>query len=278
MPGFMLEHRRPLAAAVVLHLLVFGVIVATAWRWTSTRPALPMAIEGVVVDERALARQATNTRQPAEARPEPTPPPQAREETPPAPDTTAEQARELEQQERAAQEKARQAAAEAEQRRAAEAAERTAAEAAQRKAAEEAQRKAAVEEAERKAQVEKTARETAQQREREAELRRRLAAEEEEGAALATSGVLDEYRAALVSAIERAWIRPASAKPGLLCTLNVSQAPGGTVLDVRIGSCNGDAAVQESIVNAVFRASPLPPPRDPRAFQRHLEIVFQPTE
>jgi hypothetical protein len=50
------------------------------------------------------------------------------------------------------------------------------------------------------------------------------------------------------------------------------------VLDVRIGSCNGDAAVRESITNAVFRASPLPPPSDPRAFARRLEIVFRPTE
>jgi len=28
----------------------------------------------------------------------------------------------------------------------------------------------------------------------------------------------------------------------------------------------------------VYRASPLPAPRDPRAFERRLEIVFRPTE
>jgi colicin import membrane protein len=58
----------------------------------------------------------------------------------------------------------------------------------------------------------------------------------------------------------------------------VTQAQGGTVLNVRLGACNGDAAVRESITNAVFRASPLPAPADPRAFQRDLEIVFRPTE
>ena len=41
---------------------------------------------------------------------------------------------------------------------------------------------------------------------------------------------------------------------------------------------NGDEAARESIVTAVHRASPLPLPRDPRAFQRRLEIVFKPTE
>ena len=109
-------------------------------------------------------------------------------------------------------------------------------------------------------------------------MQRRLAAEEEAAASVAASGVVDQYRAELEQAIERSWIRPPSAQPGLECTLHVTQAPGGTVLNVRLGSCNGDAAVRESITNAVFRASPLPAPADPRAFARSLEIVFRPTE
>ncbi len=113
---------------------------------------------------------------------------------------------------------------------------------------------------------------------READLQRQLAAEEAEGLALARSGVKDEYRALLTQAIERNWIRPPSARAGLACTLYVNQAAGGTVVDVRLGTCNGDEAVRESIVNAVYRASPLPPPSDPRAFERRLEIVFKPTE
>jgi colicin import membrane protein len=58
----------------------------------------------------------------------------------------------------------------------------------------------------------------------------------------------------------------------------VTQATGGTVIDVKLGTCNGDQAVRESIANAVYRASPLPAPRDPRAFERRLQIVFKPTE
>ncbi len=95
---------------------------------------------------------------------------------------------------------------------------------------------------------------------------------------MAQSGVKDEYRALLVQAIERNWIRPPSARAGLACTLYVNQATGGTVIDVKLGPCNGDEAVRESIVNAVYRASPLPAPGDPRAFERRLEIVFKPTE
>jgi len=108
-------------------------------------------------------------------------------------------------------------------------------------------------------------------------LRRSLAAEEE-ASEVARSGVVDEYRRMLIAAIERNWNRPPSARAGLECTLHVSQAPGGTVIDVRVGDCNGDQAVRESITNAVFNASPLPPPPDARAFERRLEIVFKPTE
>lgn len=89
---------------------------------------------------------------------------------------------------------------------------------------------------------------------------------------------MDEYRALLIQTIERNWIRPPSARAGLECTLYVNQATGGTVISVQIGDCNGDQAVRESVANAVYRSSPLPAPRDPRAFERRLVIVFKPTE
>ena len=150
------------------------------------------------------------------------------------------------------------------------------------KAEETERRKAAEADAKRRQQDEAMAAQDAKVKaEREADLKRRLAAEaaEEEGAAaMARSGVVDEYRTLLSQAIERSWIRPPSAKAGLECTLHVSQAPGGTVVDVKLGACNGDQSVRESIVNAVYRASPLPAPRDSRAFERRLEIVFRPTE
>ncbi len=110
-----------------------------------------------------------------------------------------------------------------------------------------------------------------------AELRRALE-DEEAGEALARSGVVDEYRTLLIQTIERNWNRPPSARAGLECTLYVTQATGGTVLDVKIGDCNGDQAVRESVANAVYRSSPLPAPRDARAFERRLVIVFKPTE
>jgi len=277
--------------SVVLHLLFVLVIAVAALRWRAEPPMPQLAIEGSIVryeDLPAAARAGKPLREPLT---QPSPPPQKPEAVqpepvveppPPRPEAAGEQAS-------AAKEQAREAAAAAEsrrveQQRAADARARATAEQ-QRKA--EAQRKlddaAALQQQEQaKAKAEREAR-LASEREaklkaaREAKLQAALA-EEEAGEAIAQSGVIDEYRALLVQTIQRNWIRPATAQPGLECTLYVTQAAGGTVLDVKLGDCNGDAAVRESVTNAVYRSSPLPAPRDARAFERRLVIVFKPTE
>ena len=300
MPGFLQEHRGPLAGAAGLHLALLAIFAGAALRWTSSQPPVELAIEGYVVEGPVRVRP---LREPAEAAPAPVAeplapaqqPPAERREQQPAPDAAAvERAARLENERNAAdQAEARRKAQEAEAlqvTQAAEAAQRKAdAEAARRAAEEETRRKAeaaeavqrkADAEAARKAAEEETRRQKAEaeaRAEREAALQRRLAAEEE-AVSFARSGVIDEYRSLLVQTIERNWIRPPSARAGLQCTLYVTQAPGGTVVDVRLGACNGDEPVRESIVTAVHKSSPLPAPRDPRAFERRLEIVFKPTE
>lgn len=311
MPGFFQEHLRPLAGSAGLHVALIALLAGAALNWHSEQLPVELAIEGFVTElppqkPVALARSAAPAPVPqaVEAPPKPAEPvaepPQERRaeeaaaaeraaqaerqqreaEAQAAREREAQLVREREAQERTAAEK--RLAEETERRRAAEAeVERKRIEAAEvkRKAAEEeARRKVEAAEAKRQAEAKAQAeREAAVRAERETELQRLLAAEEE-AAAFARSGVVDEYRQLLVQTIERNWIRPPSAGAGLECTLYVTQAPGGTVIDVRLGTCNGDQAVRESITNAVFRASPLPAPRDPRAFQRRLEIVFKPTE
>jgi colicin import membrane protein len=314
MPGFFQQHLRPLAGSAGLHVALLALLAGAALTWQSEQPPVELAIEGFVT-ELPPARPVTQARpapaapapKPVEVPPEPVdpvvePPQERRAEEAAAAERAAQAEREQRQaveqatrqreaqlaQEREAQQAREQAAAaqrraeEVERKRAAEAEaerKRTEAAAAQRKAAEEeTRRKAEAADAKRRAEAKAQAeREAAVRAERESELQRLLAAEEE-AAAFARSGVVDEYRLLLSQAIERNWIRPPSARAGLVCTLYVTQAPGGTVVDVRLGTCNGDQAVRESITNAVFRASPLPPPRDSRAFERRLEIVFKPTE
>ena len=293
MPGFVQEHLRPLVGSTGLHVVLIALLVGAAVQWRSEQPPVELAIEGYVAD----LPQGKATPEPRATPPAPAPRPV--ETTPKPPEPVEEPPPERRAEEAAAAERAAQAEAaaqaERESRQAAErarekaAADRARAEEAERKRAAdaEAKRRAAEEESRRQAEAAEAKRKAAEQAqadreararaEREAELQRSLAAEEA-AAAIARSGVMDEYRSLLVQTIERSWIRPPTARAGLECTLYVTQAPGGTVIDVKLGPCNGDQAVRESITNAVFRASPLPAPRDPRAFERRLEIVFKPTE
>jgi colicin import membrane protein len=274
--------------SIVLHLLFVLVIAIAAMRWRAESPMPQLAIEGSIVryeDLPAAAKAGKPLREPAaeptpapvsepEPEPEPLPaPPEPAVEPAPKPEPKAAEAAEAAKKERARE------AARAESQRAADAKARAEQ---QERADARRKRDAAEAEKQQQARAEREARAAAERdaklkAAREAKLQAALAAEEE-GEAIAQSGVIDEYRALLVQTIQRNWIRPATARPGLECTLYVTQATGGTVLDVKLGDCNGDAAVRESVTNAVYRSSPLPAPRDARAFERRLVIVFKPTE
>jgi colicin import membrane protein len=286
MPGFVREHLRPLAGSAGLHLLLVTAMAVATLRWTSPPPPLQLAIEGVVVDSRSLPdslRAGRPKPQPAPVShpaPEPVAPAPASE---PPPEPVKAPEHDVKASERATEAAALKAKAEAKKTAEVQQKKQAEADALRKAKAEEAERRKATDADAKRRQLDeaKVAQDAKVKADREADLKRRLAAEaaEEEGAAaMARSGVVDEYRTLLSQAIERSWIRPPSAKAGLECTLHVSQAPGGTVVDVKLGACNGDQSVRESIVNAVYRASPLPAPRDPRAFERRLEIVFRPTE
>jgi colicin import membrane protein len=141
---------------------------------------------------------------------------------------------------------------------------------AKRKAEQEAQAKAAAEK--RRAAEEKRERDA-----READLRARLA-EEETRASAGFQSLKASYVRAIQAHVERRWYEPPGVTQGLSCTIYVTQIPGGEVVGMRFGSCNGGAAVRQSIENAVRNASPLPAPPEPALFEREVELVFTPKE
>jgi colicin import membrane protein len=251
--------------SVLLHAALLG---ALAYGWLlfrrPPRPAPTLAIEARVVDARSVPGLVQPAPQPAPPPPESVGPPpptpeelsQREQQRQPEEAAAAEQQRAAEQQ--AAAEAAAAAAAVAEARAAAERKTREEAEA-QKRAAEEKQRQA----------------EAKEQAQREQDLQRDLASEEEAKKARA-GPALASWQSQIAAKINRAWLRPPTARPGIECMLNVTQVPGGEVTEVSIGACNGDQAVRESIEAAVYRASPLPPPPDPALFDRHLRIDFKP--
>ncbi len=89
---------------------------------------------------------------------------------------------------------------------------------------------------------------------------------------------MHEYVGILRQRVERNWVKPASAQPGLNCEVRVHQLPDGSVISATVQRCNGDAAVVRSIELAVQRSSPLPLPRDRRLFQREIVFEFRPEQ
>jgi colicin import membrane protein len=152
--------------------------------------------------------------------------------------------------------------------------------AAERKSRAEAEAKRKAERAaEEKAAAEKR-REAAEQRERDAredDLRARLA-EEESRTSAGFQSLKASYVRAIQAHVEQRWFEPPGLSAGLSCTIFVSQIPGGEVVGTRFGPCNGNAAVRQSIENAVRNASPLPAPPEPRLFEREVRLVFTPKE
>jgi colicin import membrane protein len=284
---------RAIALSLVLHS---GIVAAAVYGWFTWKhqppPVTTMAIEATVVDERALKGIATPPKpEPEPPPPEPVPEPEpapVEEQGPPKPDPAEiERKREEErlaqeklEQEKQAQEKERLDAEKKETERL-EAEKEAAAKAAAEKAAADkaaAQKKAQEKKkAEEAAAAKKAADEKARQA-RQAELQRALEAEERSNA-VRNSAQANQWYAAIVARIERAWIRPPSARPGVTCIVSVSQVPGGEVTAVEVNNCSvNDTALRESVEAAVLRASPLPPPPDPALFERNLELTFAPKE
>ena len=225
----------------------------------AAHPAMPLAIKGTLVSADEIRR----------------PPPKVVE---PVPDNS-------ERLRKQAEERKRLDDARKERERISRLKKRLEQETAEKKRREESDRERRLQEAERKrledverqrAENERKRRE-AEEAERQRLLDREIA--EEEARIIATnSGALARYQYDIKQEIQRNWVRPPSAIPGLECDVLVRQLPGGEVVGATIGACNGDDAVKRSIEAAVFKASPLPQPADPTLFDRNLRIVFKPEQ
>jgi colicin import membrane protein len=299
---------RAVALSLFVHALIIVAAVLGWFTWKHEPPPTTLAIDATLIDERALkgvnklpeVAPEPPTEEPKpepvpepvpEPEPEPQPPP-PEEQGPPAPDPEELKrkeeervAAELAEQQKAEQQKKEQQRLETEKK------ERDRLDAEKKEAEKQAAAKAAAEKvAAEKAAAEKRAaekkkaddaRKAAEEKARQAaqeELRRSLEAEER-GNAARNSAEANRWYASIVAKIERAWIKPPSAVPGVTCVVLVSQVPGGEVTSVRVSNCSvSDAALRESVEAAVYRASPLPTPPQGVPFERNLELTFAPNQ
>jgi colicin import membrane protein len=288
MPSTFREHSWPVLFSVLLHaaLAAAMVLMAMMSATRSTSSIEPPAVNAVVVDSRILhaAQEAQRARVAAEEQAAATRAAAAEEVRAVAESKVAEEAKAAEAVKAAAQAKAvdqanAAQAREADAKRIAEAKQaveaRQAAEARQAVVAKQAAEARQAEDAKHAAEIK--ARDEHLRQERETELRRQMA-EEEHVSAVEAGPLRDRYVASLRNRIQHAWIKPPSARIGVDCLVEVTQVPGGEVTSARVTQCNGDAAVRQSIENAVYRASPLPDPPDPALFQRNFAFRFKPDE
>jgi colicin import membrane protein len=289
MSEFLRNNWTYLIGAALLHIVfagIFGLTLITIAR--QPQPAT-LAIQAVVVDRSVIDRAARQQQRERTQEREKQQAEQRKQQERREAEQRADQERLQEQKQAEEQQQRRQVEEQHRQVEEQQARERQEAERkaeAQAQADTERQRKA---EAERKrvAEIERKQKEEAERRkaaddsrlqqQRESELHSQI--EEEEGRSQAeNAGLLNQYIAMIEQRIVRNWNRPPSARTGLECRVRVTQTPGGTVLSAQIEQCNGDTAVKQSIEAAVMRSSPLPPPPDPRLFERTLVLVFKPTD
>jgi colicin import membrane protein len=268
----------PISLATLLHVVVFGSLIFAIDFSDRTVPVIPLAIQATLVTDNAVVIP-PKVEEPPPPQPEPDTSEQDRiraEEQKRSEDARIEQER-LNRIKKAEEEAAaeRQRLAEAEQRRKDEEA-RKERERQETEARKERERQEA--EARRLAEIERQRKENERLRaEAEAARRAELDAESTRLEAMEVNAKA-AYMYAIQSRVMNRWVRPASATVGTECVANITQAPGGEVLTVRIGQCNGDAAVRQSIEAAIYRASPLPKPDDPSVFEREIRLTFRPEE
>jgi colicin import membrane protein len=92
----------------------------------------------------------------------------------------------------------------------------------------------------------------------------------------ATSGDMDAYRGLLRSAITSKVIltMPITGNPE--AEFLVTQLPTGDVIDVKLRKSSGNPLLDDAWERAIRKASPLPKPDNPAAFQRQLTLRFRP--
>lgn len=83
-----------------------------------------------------------------------------------------------------------------------------------------------------------------------------------------------EYLAAIRTAVRHNWIRPSGAPANVKCRVRVNKFPDGEVITAELINSCGSRALDESVIDAVYRASPFPKPRDASLFAREITFEF----
>lgn len=287
----------PFLMALSVHALVF-VLVGSQWEMQTTpRPQPPRHIAAEMVDLRAFAERRAEQeriaqekvrqedaarereRKAAEQRQQELEQKKARAEAEKQARADAERKRQEEQVRKREAEKKRQAEVAARKKAEAEARQRKAEEQARREA-EKAKREAAElarKEAARRQQQEQAEAELQQALERE----RKARAQAEAAARKASQAVIGDIRGYIQAVLQDSWRIPSTARNGMKTVVTIHFLPNGEVDQAYIETSSGNAAFDNSAVQAVYRVQSFPriAEIDPILFERNLrklKVEFRP--
>lgn len=137
----------------------------------------------------------------------------------------------------------------------------------------------------RKAEAAKKAKAAAEKKRRQAEALRRAEAKRKAEQAKRAAEQAEQAKRAMQNAmdlierkVKQQWTRPSALKGKFKCTLRIKLYPGGGVMDARVIKSSGNDIFDRSAQNAVYKADPLPVPKDTTLFSRFksFKLVFKP--
>lgn len=284
---------RHIVAAVALHLAVFGLLFSGVQCGRVPEPV--SIIQGQLISANELPKP--NAAPKPEPTPEPPAPEPAKPEAPPEPPKPdpAEAQRKQQQEQEAKQQQQKAAEQKATELKTAQEAllkkqadeladkKKIAEDAKKKKDSEDKQRqedlaRSAIEEeekrlaADKKKKAEQAKRDAEAKRAMEAELAAAMGAESKER----TAADQNVWVTQIVSAIRAVRRLPPNVNPSLVCRIAIQLSATGEVVNASIRSPSGNPQYDESSLRAVFKASPLPLPRDPTAFASSIVVSFTP--
>lgn len=302
----------PLGIAIVGHLLIGTLLIVGVQ--CSPKPPEEIIIQAVLLEEPVVGEKPVTVEEavkpeppkpkppppkPEPPKPKPEPPkPTPPKTEPPKPEPPKVDPEKVKRDAEIAEQKRVEEATKREQqqllaKQLAEEAARIAADAKAKREAEEAARKAAEEEARKQAldaeQKRLQAIEDAKRREAEAAENKRKAEEKARAQALAAQIAAEEaarmaavradsqklWARALTEALRRSWLRQPGAD-NFVCKVKIRMLPNGQVVSSSIVSSCGSQLLDDSVIAAANKASPLPLPSEPSAFVPEVTITFRP--
>ena len=134
--------------------------------------------------------------------------------------------------------------------------------------------------AEEDARLKKLAQQKVAEEKRLADLRQKKQAlqKQQEAEAKRLAEFKKKHKALIVHAISQQWILPDNVDRGLSSQFRIRLAPDGSVLDVSLIHSSGDPVLDRTARAAIYKASPLPVPREPDAFNvfRDISLTVRP--